>query len=426
MEHYVANYLNNLEEVALGNSSSIHLIEQRFDWHYAQARKYLEDAFLKETGAFFTSESTSHDIADRIEPYVTRKSIIMDPACGAGDLLLACARRLPVGTSLSATLKIWGNKIAGFDTNESFIRAAKARLVILARELTEDESPLNNTLESLFPMLKVENGLTVNISTFKNLIIIMNPPFNKMISLPSFRWAEGSITSASAFLYKYINECQDGTHFIAILPEVLRSGTNYSKWRKFITDNTNELKKKLLGRFSSCANVDVFILEGEVRQNSGEVNFMWWDKSLHTEDLKIGDLFYVNVGSVVPHRDEEVGSIRPYIYTRTVKPWETLYTPDTFRKYKGRLFMPPFVVLRRTSAPKDTPRCVASIVRYTEEVAVENHFIVLTPKNKYSDLCDKVVSILKSSRTTAWINNRIKCRHLTVSSISELPWWRED
>ena len=315
MEQYVENYINRLEEIAIGTLSEDCLLEQCLNWHYAQARKYLKNDFLKETGAFFTNEETSLKIASSIGPYISNKSIILDPSCGAGDLLLACAKYLPVKKTLIATVKYWGDRIAGYDINESFIRAAKARLIILARELTGDKSFLNINLDTLFPKIEIANGLEIDLAGYSNLILVMNPPFNKIMSSANIKWANGIITAASAFMYKYISECQNGTRFIAILPEVLRSGSRYSKWREFVAYNSLKLNKTMLGRFSACANVDVFILEGEVQHNCIDSEFMWWDNyKMIPEKVKIGDLFHVNIGSVVPHRDPEYGELYPYIY----------------------------------------------------------------------------------------------------------------
>jgi hypothetical protein len=35
-----------------------------------------------------------------------------------------------------------------------------------------------------------------------------------------------------------------------------------------------------------------------------------------------------------------------------------------------------------------------------------------------------LLRVLKSRKTDQWLNNRIRCRHLTVRSLNELPWWR--
>jgi hypothetical protein len=54
---------------------------------------------------------------------------------------------------------------------------------------------------------------------------------------------------------------------------------------------------------------------------------------------------------------------------------------------------------------------------------VENHLIVLRPKDGTIGACREVLGILKDERTTRWLNERIRCRHLTVAALDELPWW---
>ena len=424
---YKTSYLVKLEAAALTPSKSD--LAQFLDnaWHYKQARKLHPTSFLKDNGAFFTSDELSKFVATKVIDQIANNYIVFDPACGAGDLLLACAEFLKPSKSLSKTLIHWGNKLAGADINESFVRAAKARLLLLARKLTNDFTDIELSLNELFGKIIVDDGLLTNIPETDQLVIIMNPPFNPMISQKGCKWAEGSITSAAAFFYRYVQDSKDGTRIVAILPEVLRSGSRYEKWRKLVSYNSSEIEKDMLGRFSSFANVDVFALNVKVNKETNNDSFLWWG-SKSTNEFKevIGDLFLVNVGSVVPHRDEELGPIHPYIYPKIIKPWQKIEQVDSFRRYSGRLYKPPFIVLRRTSAPKDDPRCVASIVALSTEVSVENHFLVLTPKDGLLSTCEKCLRSLLNHKTTKWINERIKCRHLTVSSIAELPLWAEE
>jgi hypothetical protein len=58
---------------------------------------------------------------------------ILDPACGAGDLLLRAAARRPVATHSGKTARSWDRSLAGVDLDPVFIRIARARLAILLR-----------------------------------------------------------------------------------------------------------------------------------------------------------------------------------------------------------------------------------------------------------------------------------------------------
>jgi len=37
--------------------------------------------------------------------------------------------------------------------------------------------------------------------------------------------------------------------------------------------------------------------------------------------------------------------------------------------------------------------------------------------------CRELLRSLKDERTTHWLDERIRCRHLTVAALDELPWW---
>jgi hypothetical protein len=82
-------------------------------------------------------------------------------------------------------------------------------------------------------------------------------------------------------------------------------------------------------------------------------------------------------------------------------------------------------VIRRTSRPGDNFRAIGSIINLKEKVAVENHFIVLQPKDSTLNTCKRAMKVISSKKTTRWLNKRIRCRHLTVSSLKELPWWSD-
>jgi len=53
---------------------------------------------------------------------------------------------------------------------------------------------------------------------------------------------------------------------------------------------------------------------------------------------------------------------------------------------------------------------------------VENHLIVLTPKDGSSDTCRRAIDLLDSTLARQWLDERIRCRHLTVRAILEMPW----
>ena len=56
-------------------------------------------------------------------------------------------------------------------------------------------------------------------------------------------------------------------------------------------------------------------------------------------------------------------------------------------------------------------------------VAVENHLFVLKPIDNTVETCIKMMKILKNKKTDNWINSRIRCRHLTIEVIKNIPLW---
>ena len=96
----------------------------------------------KRSGLFFTSSLLADRVAERLAPQLRTGVRLLDPACGAGNLLLACAKYLPKGEKLAETVRIWSHCIVGYDLHHEFIRATQLRLALLAASyhLKEKES----------------------------------------------------------------------------------------------------------------------------------------------------------------------------------------------------------------------------------------------------------------------------------------------
>src|SRR5947209_963421 len=97
-----------------------------------ELRRLVSLAERRADGVFFTgsslaSETVSHYLAD-----VTPNHVVCDPACGAGDLLIAASRLLPVRDDLRETLGVWGVCLRGFDIHPEFIEATQLRLALAA------------------------------------------------------------------------------------------------------------------------------------------------------------------------------------------------------------------------------------------------------------------------------------------------------
>jgi hypothetical protein len=127
---------------------------------------------------------------------------------------------------------------------------------------------------------------------------------------------------------------------------------------------------------------------------------------------------------VVPYRDACRGVLCLYLDAPSAPRWGTVRKITSQRRYRGRTFAAPLVVVRRTSRPGDRHRAVATLVSGGTQIAIENHLIVLSPQDGTLRSCRHLVRVLRSPRTTHWLNQRIRCRHLTVTSLSDLPMWR--
>jgi hypothetical protein len=93
------------------------------------------------------------------------------------------------------------------------------------------------------------------------------------------------------------------------------------------------------------------------------------------------------------------------------------------RNFQGTTYAAPFVAVRRTSRPGDKKRAVGCIISGDQRVAVENHLIVLVPHDGSLKTCKQLLERLKCDKTDSWLDKRIRCRHLTVKALADLPWW---
>jgi hypothetical protein len=91
------------------------------------------------------------------------------------------------------------------------------------------------------------------------------------------------------------------------------------------------------------------------------------------------------------------------------------------RRHEGLAYKPPFVVLRRTSRPGHPYRAAATVILGTKPVAVENHLIVCEPHDKSAETCRALMKQLHTQRVNDFLDQRIRCRHLTVGAVAAIP-----
>jgi len=378
---------------------------------------------LRNGGIFFTGQGIAKKLLSLEAEDIFNQKVIYDPCCGVGDLLLMASHRFPIQTTLDATLKDWGERLFGNDQISEFVDLAKIRIILSALYRGARPDIEVAIAKQYLHNISPADTLSKNFKYPKADTILLNPPYSKIVSEFSKSWASGSVSQAAIYLDRVISSSSKGVKVLAILPDVLRSGSRYDKWRSVINKTGAPKQIKIVGRFDEYTDVDVFIGEfivGDIQEKK-----IWWSgESNNSTPTKLGDLFHVSVGPVVPYRDPEKGTNYSYITAKDITLW-TKERPKKKRKYYGTVFTPPFVLIKRTSSPSDKYRAGASIIMGKQNVAIENHLLVLSPKDGLLITCEQALDNLQKKQTNDWLNKRIRCRHLTVSAIKELPCWKK-
>jgi hypothetical protein len=381
-------------------------------------RRCLSIDEMREIGSFFTGQKLSSMAVGGFKGTITFDSVVLDPTCGTGNLLIECSRQLDIKGSLKETLNLWGEVLYGFDLFESFIFATKMRIILeaLIRGAKKDCS-LNEAL-NYFSNIKVMDAMSILPEDLKKVThAIMNPPFSSWPSPVINYWKKGKVNSAGVVFDHYIRTLPENCRISAILPDVLRSGSRYEEWRNYVSSNFKG-SATIVGRFNSKTDVDVFLLTGEVIESDEHIS--WFP--LTSTYVPISEHYDVCVGPLVAYRDPLEGPEYPYVHPKNATAWQTIRKLSETRRFSGRVIEPPFIVIRRTSSPSDKARASATIIATTGAVAVENHLIVIKPKTSKIRDCKKLLKSLKSERTNQFLNDRIRCRHLTVGIVKKIPF----
>ncbi len=379
---------------------------------------------------FFSGHRLATQVAKLIQDKLTAGAVVGDPACGAGDLLLACMYYAPLHGDIRATLASWGEKIIGLDIHQEMAESTQARLALLAamRTCEKEESLTKNLprIPKIFTQIRAGNYFTYP-ELFANAdCVVMNPPFTEIDAPKGCDWSSGKVQQAAVFTKSIIDFAKPGQEIVAVLPDVLRSGTRYNRWRQIISNSCEIKHLDVFGRFDAKTDVDVFILHLQKRKSAVVGIAPQWKAQPNIAAINpinkfvVSDLFNVSVGAFVPHRHKNKGPWVPYADVNSV-PAHTEVKELKSRRFNGTLHKGPFVVIRRTSSPSDTFRATASLVNTTKAVAVENHLIVLSPRDGTLKSCRQLMSILCRSYINDWLNSTIRCRHLTVKAVKELP-----
>lgn len=390
----------------------------------AELRRLVNLQDLRASGAFFSGSDMAARLLGSMEDTLRPNCFITDPACGAGDLLLECAKRLPTRPTLRETLTLWGKALCGSDIHKEFVAVTRLRLALLAIQRRVPADLLSaSELEEIFPHIKVRDGLQCLKEIHRSTHVVMNPPFAPRSAPTNCQWASGLINSSSVFLETVIQNAKAGARLFAILPDVLRSGTRYAQLRTIVSQRCIPQRLRLAGQFDKTADVDIFFFEAKIGEMGTSQPYRWeWPSGSRDDANTVGDFFDIRVGPLVPFRHRQDGPYHLYVTTYNATAWEVISHVTERRRFSGTVFEPPLVVVRRTSRKDDRFRAVGTIMNTNRSLAVENHLLVLMPKNGSLARCKKLLRYLQRPETSAWFNNRICCRHLTVSSLASLPF----
>lgn len=391
-----------------------------------QVRKLVPLEYRRQIGAFFTSGSHRDEVSSALAEL--RPGPYLDPACGGGDLLLAATSHLPIGRDLPSTLKMWSASLAGWDIQPEFTRAARSRILLAAAARHAEFSGTPGLVGRVtLPRIVAGDAMArLRRASLSNTVVLLNPPFGTTAVPEGCSWAEGSTSRAAVFVEAVIDAVKTSCYLVAILPDVLRTGSNYRHWRELVEGVANVRAVRPLGLFDEHTDVDVFLLVAEVKPTSGAVGAKanWWRDMASSSRRTVADYFAVNVGTVVDNRDPYEGAVHPFITARDLPPHGRLESPTSTRRFNKRLFPPPFVIVRRTSRPTVNGQIRAAGVLATghKPIAVDNHLIVLSPKDGTIATCEELLRLLNDPGTTAFLDERMRCRHLTVVAVRDLPW----
>lgn len=392
----------------------------------SELRKLVSLSARREYGAFFTGAKLASQLLAHAPRDSWTGSIFYDPTIGTGDLLLAVARQLPTLCTFEGTLQAWGEVLAGTDLHAEFVNAAKIRLVLLARQRLAYYDPLPKNWRQLFPYICCGNGLHQCSQVARATHCLLNPPFGYSASPSNCTWAGGRVSEAAIFVVTILEQMTPGAEILAILPDVLRAGSFYRHWRNRVSELAEVHRLTPRGIFDESADVDVFTLHLEKRNSKSSSRVRRWPASRRVARTEtVGDFFDVHVGRVVPHRDAEIGPLVPFLHPRGVPAWQSMDSFPERRRFDGLTYEPPFVVIRRTSRPGHPYRATATLILGEQPVAVENHFIVCRPKDGCIKSARALVKQLKTEAVNAFLDRRIRCRHLTVGVVAAIPFKHE-
>lgn len=370
-------------------------------------------------GVFFSGASWAKKILAGRD--LTGWQRFVDPSVGVGDLLLEVCRSLPLNKTANETIKDWADRLVAVDLRKSFLDIAWMRVQALVFHRHAAEKGQSNKIifKELPDNFLVGDALEIDLQLTPNDCVVMNPPYQRIQAPENSFAGKGKRSAAALHLEHIIRTAPPGVGIFALIPDVLRSGSSYAKFRMELTNLINLISFEPFGAFGTQADIDVAILVATSK--APEEVFIEPDPEVCNE-LCVEEFFSVSVGPVVPHRTPTNGKLCGYLTAKNAAVGQEIKAASEFATYNCRIERGPFVIVRRTSSPSDKKRARSTLFSSREETLVENHLLILKPKDRKISTCRLLLNVLDHERTDAWLNHRIRCRHLTVGAIKSLPW----
>lgn len=409
--------VNKMSAQLLDNESYSNFLDH--DFGDLLVRKSFGKEVMRQSGCFFTGKKLTSFLLTSVDKESCNESIFLDPTCGLGNLLIEASKSLPIFKGLDETLKYWGNHLVGYDIFNEFVEGTKLRIIIEAINRGAKNNCSIEEAMTLLHRIARKDVMSLNINELKDVThALLNPPFSNWDSPKTNYWKNGKINSAGIITDHLIRILPGETKILAILPDVLRSGSRYHEFRKFLECNISG-SVEIWGKFAPKTDVDVFIIKG-MKTLDFNIPINWSINEATGEKLE--DYYDISIGPLVAYRHVDEGVNTLYLHQKNAPTGLVLKEICERINFNGRLTQPPFVVIKRTSSPKDKIRASATIIDCIESVAVENHLIILSPKDKSLERCLELMDILISKQTTKYLNDRIRLRHLTISAVKSIPY----
>jgi hypothetical protein len=187
------------------------------------------------TGAFFASPELADLAWGPLLPTIDKNSIIVDPSCGAGSLLIP-----PLRTLLSHADPLRAaDQIRGCDLVSAFIEATRARLMltVASSQPSLEQWDLGNLQ---FPWVQQGNALMRMEQLLDGAThIALSPPYEEVTAPAGCTWGKGKITQAALFTEAAVRHMPVDSRMVVILPKILQKGRRYAKWRHVIRQMAN-------------------------------------------------------------------------------------------------------------------------------------------------------------------------------------------